>query len=313
VAAVSWVGQLVAVAGWAASLEDAPAAGRYLVCDVGGSGVRAALCQVAGREVQTLATGESAGGWEDLSRRLRAALPGDAAGGLDSWYRTAQQQGERAALVLAQAAADPAFRDARAYTLAGPPGPDRTDLTAGQLIDSFAPTADHIRRVIAAVIGAAQPDLAVLTGGLAWLPLAASAVAAAAGSPPKVLGLRAAAHGALLIARGLIQLAPARRPAVRLPVHQVSGGLIEEARLPLPWNWSFAPLEAEQVAFDEPAVVLEIAGELSTVQLPGLVPGRYRIGLRPARPGHGVLVIRSEAGPDRAAVHISPLDLERWS
>jgi hypothetical protein len=309
VAAVSWVSQLSAVAALAATLRRSSGPATYLVCDVGGTGVRAALCEVNGQEIRPLATDTaSGGGWQEFSGALRAALPAGGALDLESWYLTAPQQQARAALVLAEAATDPAFRDARAYSLPG--SGEGYDLTAGQLIDGFASTAERLRHAISAVLGGMRPTVAVLTGGLAWFPLAAQAVAGGAGIQPEILDPQAAAYGALLLARGTMRLPSISLPPVSIPLHRVSNGLLQEARLALPWTSSFAAAGDEQVFFDSPNVLLDIAGQLSAVHLPGLAPGRYRIGVRSAGSGQGLLVLRSDRQAANPAVHIGPFDLE---
>ena len=307
---VCWVGQLAAVAALAGSRRGFTDHGRYLVCDIGGRGVRVAVCEVAGRTVRPLAVHEApGGGWEDFDAGVRRALSAGTDPGLSGWYRSAISQERRAKLVLARAKEDPAFRSARAYSLAGADG--QYELSAGQAADCFAPTADRIRTGIASVFGTpdiAGPAVAVLTGGLAWFPEAARTVADAAGVAPVVLGMEAAAHGALLIAAQEASLAPHGLPSVAMPMHQIRGGLLEEVSLPIPWAVPFAPLGDDPLTLDSPELKLDVGGRLMVARLPGLVPGRYRIGVRPTWRGSGLLVVR----PDRAAagsdVHVISLD-----
>lgn len=116
---VCWVGQLAATAALVACQRGFTDHGCYLVCDIGGRGVRVGACEVAGRTVRPLAVHDApGGGWEDFDTAVRAALPAAADPGLSGWYRSAIAQERRAKLVLDQAKQAPEFRGARAYSLA---------------------------------------------------------------------------------------------------------------------------------------------------------------------------------------------------
>jgi hypothetical protein len=313
---LSWTGQLAAVAAVAASRHGFAAPGRYLVCDIGGCGVRVAACEVTGRTVRPLAVHDApGGGWRDFDAAIRTTLQAESDPGLATWYRSAIEQSKRATVVFRQARSDPGFLDARAYSLAGAVG--RYDLTAGQAADCFAPTMDRIRTGSAVVLDGAEPAVAVLTGGLAWFPQARQAVAEAARSEPDVLGSDAPILGALLLAGGQTQLAPHGLPPVTLPAHRIRVGRLEETSLPLPWTDSFASTADEPLVLEDPELTLDIGRRRVTLPVPGLTRGPYRVGVRPSWSGRGVVVLRAEhdvtrtAGPGRAGprrdVHVLPL------
>lgn len=337
---VTWTGQLAAVAALAA--RDRGRGGRYLVCDAGGSGVRAGLVAVSGSAspgpapsgltVEILASQAAGGGWRDFDAAVRAGLPADESASLPgdwAWQAASGRQARRAALVLADALAEPGeFGDTRVYKITGARGD--VSLTASHLIDAFAATLRALDAAIEAVSGGpvsggpvpgdpvpggaasggtasgeSPPDAVVLTGGLGWLPLAARAVADATGSPPEVTGPGAAARGALLFARGEALLAPpARCPEVTVPASRVRDGLLEEVDVPLPWTEPFAPMPPGGLTIDAERLDLAIDGHPRVARLPGLAPGPHRVGVRPAWPGPGVLVVRAVAAE---SVHVIPL------
>jgi hypothetical protein len=307
---IYWIGQLAAVAALASSQRGFTDHGHYLVCDIGGRGVRVAVCEVAGRTVRPLAVHDTpGGGWDDFDAAVRAALSADADPGLSGWYRSAISQERRAKLVLARAKENPEFRSARAYLLTGADG--TYELSAGQAADCFAPMADRIRAGVASVLGTpdiAAPVVAVLTGGLAWFPEAARTVADATRVAPVVLGPEAAAHGALLIAAQEASLAPHGLPSVAMPMHQIRDGLLEEVSLPIPWTVPFAPPGDDSLTLDSPELKLDVGGRLMVARLPGLVPGRYRIGVRPTWRGSGLLVVRPDQAAAGSDVHVISLD-----
>jgi hypothetical protein len=336
--AVTWAGQLAAAAAVTASQGEPAEPGTYLVCDIGGRGVRAASCEVTGRAVRQRAVRVAVGGgWRDFDAAVRLALgggaetepavaqradpeqtvarpaigrperPGGPAGLPGDWHSAAERQDRRAKVVLARALADPAFRDARAYTLGS-----FHELTAGQVIDCFEPAARRLRECATAVLSGHKPRVTVLTGGLAWLPLAAGLLRDMTGTDPVILGADAAARGALLLAgEPDIGLAHKQHP-VSLPMNQVRDGMLAEASQPLPWTWSFPP-GGESFQIEEPLLTLDISGQRVTLPVPGLASGRYRIGVRPGWSGDGVLVVRASPGYGvtlpSADVHVLPLDI----
>ena len=296
---VAWTGQLAAVAALAAKQRGS---GRYLVCDVGGSGVRAGMFVVSDGTVEIVAThAAEGGGWRDFDTAVRARVPAGLPG---TWYAQAAEQGPRDSYVLEDAARAPDENgDTRVYRISGPGG--TTDLSARDVIDSFAPARQRLRAAIEAVRGAGPSGTVVLTGGLSWLPLTARAVAEVAGAPPLLAGLDAAARGALMFAVGEARLAPpTERPAVSVPAHAIRDGLLEEVNVPLPWTAPFAAVPDGALLIDRHELDLTVAGQPRTARLPGLAPGPHRVGLRPAWPGSGVLVVRPVQG-DRA--HVIPL------
>jgi len=137
---VGWAGQLAAVSAFAAMSHGQ---GRYLVCEIGGTGVRAGVFSVSGGTVRIGTTyAEAGGGWRDFDAAIRASLPpGSSSGWPAAWYEQAmtKEKRARAVLVLEEAATglDDAL-DTRLYRIAGADGD--IPLTARAVIDSFAPT-----------------------------------------------------------------------------------------------------------------------------------------------------------------------------
>jgi len=331
---VRWAGQLAAVAALTASRppaandlgpasEQAPAAGpvRYLICDAGVAGVRVALCAVTaapgpgdgtpgpGYAVRQVAVhAVTGGGWRDFDNAVRAAIGADGDPGLVNWYEQAMPQGKRARLVLDRARASPDFLGARVYALAGLD--TEYELTAGQAAECFAPTADQVRAGVTAVLGDVTGNgvnenlTTVLTGGLAWFPLAAATLAELTGSAPLILRPEAAARGALLLADGQAGLGGCGLPPVSVPMHEVRDGLLAEVSVPLPWTASFQAEgeEGEPLYLDTPELSLHIGTSRVTVPLPGLTPGHYRAAARPSWAGGGVLVLRADPRPDPITV-----------
>ena len=297
---ISCVGQLAAVSAEAAGRLGS---GRYLVCDIGGAGVRVAAFDVTDQAISTLAAYSAAGdGWHDFNASVwslppagRDRLPAD-------WYLSAAAQDPRATAVLRQALASPDYTQARAYSFG-----NRCDLTAGEMIDCFAPTRERIREGVARASAAVPLPLThtVLTGGLGWFPLASLAVADATGIVPVVMKPEAAACGALLFARGKARMnSRLDRPPVSVPVHRIKDGLLEPAGLPLSWTEPFTGLPEGPLTLEAPELVLEIASRQVTAQLPGLVPGPYRIGLRPGWSQAGVLVLRPADADGGSPAHV---------
>jgi hypothetical protein len=296
---VTWTGQLAAVAALTAK-QRGP--GRYLVCDIGGCGVRAGVFEAADGNVEIVATHTADGGWLDFDAAIRS---GAAARLPATWYEQAAGQERRASMVFEDAAASPEESgDTRVYRISGPAG--HIDLRARHVIDSFAPTLERLRTAIGAVTGTGLPaDGVVLTGALSWLPLVARAIFDAVGAAPVVAGLDAAARGALLFARGEARLAPpAECQSVTLPAHRIRNGLLEECSVTLPWTAPFGTPPDGALTIDRDELELTVAGQSRIARLPGLVPGPHRIGVRPTWPGPGVLVVRPVTGDN---AHVVPL------
>jgi hypothetical protein len=298
---VTWTGQLAAVAALSAK-QHGP--GRYLVCDLGGTGVRAGMFGVLDGNVQVIATHtEDGGGWRDFDAAIRAGV---AAGLPDAWYDQAQtaRQADRAKAVLEDAARSPEeYGDTRVYRINGPGGD--IDVPARLLTGSFASASRLLRVAVEAVTGTERPERVALVGGLSWLPLAVRAIVDATGASPLMAGLDAAARGALLFARGEVSLAlPAECQAVMLPTHRIRDGLLEEVSVTLPWTEQFATLPGGALTIDREELELTVAGQTRTARLRGLVPGPHRIGVRPAWPGPGILVVRPVTG---GTAHVVPL------
>jgi hypothetical protein len=296
---IIWAGQLAAVAAWHGR-QRGP--GRYLICDIGYAGVRTGSFTVTGGSVRTeMALSQGGGGWTEFDRAVRAVVDGDPLPG--RWWEQAVAQADRAAQVFKNAAASPDHGDDRAYRLAG-----RREhrFTARQMMDCFAPTRDRLGTGISAVLGAGSPDTVVLTGGLGWFPLASQVVRDMVDLDPVVADPGTAVRGALLFARREVSVEiPAGLGEVSLPMNRVRDGFLEEEGLELPWAEPFASPPAGMPPLHGEELVLMISGQYRTVRLPGLVPGPYRIGVRPGWSGSGVLVVRPAVGD---SAHIVSLD-----
>lgn len=330
-APLRWAGQLAAVAALAASREAVPGGrhpGRYLVCDAGAAGIRVALCEVSavpGGKYAVRHVGVHdvpGGGWLDFDDAVRTELGAGADPGLGNWHEQAMAQAQRARMVFDRAKSAPDFLAARIYTLAG--AGTSYELTAAQAAKCFAPTAGLIKAGVAAVLASsgeasageasagkdgASKDGAlttVLTGGLAWFPLAAATLTEAAGCTPRILRPEAAARGALLLADDQAGLSGCGLPPVSVPMHEVKDGLLAEVSVPLPWTTSFG--QADQPLYiDDAELTLDIGASRVTVPLPGLAAGPYRTAARPSWAGGGVLVLRA-AAPVTATARAVPGD-----
>jgi hypothetical protein len=296
------VGQLAAVAASCARQRDP---GRYLVCDIGYSGVRAGSFTVTGSTVRTdMAIGQDGGGWSEFDRTVRAIVGGDPLP--EDWYVQALAESDRAAEVFENAAASPDHWDDRAYRLAG-----RREhrITARQMMDCFAPVRERMAAAVTAAIDVGPPGTVVLTGGLGWFPLARFLLRDMTGLEAMVTGPDEAVRGALGLARGEASVAqPAGLGVVSLPMHRVEAGLLGEKSLEIPWTEAFAGPPDEMISLDQEELVLMINGEYRTFRLPGLIPGSYQIGVRPGWSGSGVLVVRSAAGDVTHIVSLGTVD-----
>ena len=232
---VTSTGQLAAVAALVAKERGD---GRYLVCDVGGGGVRAGVLGVSDGivEIGAVHTADG-GGWRDFDASIRsragARLP-------PAWYEQAAEQERRAADVLEDAVALPEdYGDTRVYRITGPDGP--VDLSARNVIESFAPTLDRMRAAIGAVTRAGPPDGGVvLTGGLSWLPLATRVFRPGRDRAPGGRSRRGRPWSTSVRA-GRRRLAPPLCQPVSVPTHGVRNGLLEEFSVTLPWTLPFGP------------------------------------------------------------------------
>jgi hypothetical protein len=306
---VGWAGQLAAVTALAAADRAQPgtsppmpsagpgarrtfAAGRYLACDVGALGVRVACCEVTPTGIRQLAVHDAPGGGErDFDASIRTAIGGADDPGLAEWYKEALGQGRRARLVFERAKDDPHYLAARVYALLG--ADDGYELTAAQAAACFSATADRIRAGVAAVLGGVVPDAVTLSGGLAWFPLAADVLAEAAGMAPTVMGLDAAARGALLLADDQAGLGGRAAPAVSLPMHQVRDGLLEEVSVPLPLTTSFGSGD-EPIDLAGPELTLDVGARRLQLPLPRLAEGPYLAAVSPSWSGTAALVLRAD-------------------
>lgn len=288
---VTWVGQLAAVAAFTARRRRA---GRYLVCDIGAAGVRTGALDVTEQAVQIVAVhSASGGGWRDFDAAILALphrVPAD-------WHQQAmaQDQDRRARTLFGQLASRPDVRESPVYRFTGPDGDSR--LLTGEVVDCFAPTRKRIRAGAAYALAAGPADVAVLTGGLGWLPLAQVVLAEAVGIEPVVEAPDAAARGALLFALGTVRPSPPMALAqVTMPAHRIRNGELEEVGIALPWTEPFARPADGPLVIEEPELAVDIAGQRTTVSLPGFVPGPYLVGVRSGWSGSAALVVRPAVG-----------------
>lgn len=290
-------GQLAAVAALTAR-ERGP--GRYLVCDIGAAGVRTAALEVAEETVRIVAACSFPdGGWRDFDQSVRG-LP--AGGPLPAdWFDRAREQHRRALVLFQRALSVPGVMETPVYTIAGPDG-ERSLLT-GQLIDCFKLTRDRIGAAAAVVLDGRTPDVAVLAGGLGWLPLAATVLASAAGVEPVITEPTAAARGALLFASGRVsQPGPGSLVPVAVPAHRVRNGQLEEVTVPLRWAELFTRPEEGSLFVADPELTIDVGGRRLTVALPGLRPGPCLVGLRSGWSGEGAVVVRPDTGSGSCVV-----------
>jgi len=319
---VGWTGQLAAVSAFAAATRGP---GRYLICDVGGTGVRAGVFTVTGATVRIETThAESGGGWRDFDAAVRAGLTTGQESALPAnWYEQAVtgRRAARAVHVLEEALSSGRDDELSNWVYRIADTDVSVELSARLVIESFEPNERRLRAVVAAVRGDRPPDHVVLTGGLGWLPLTARTAAIATGiatadpgtmgagvpgDASVVLGPDAAAGGALLFARGDVSLEPpAGRGPVAVPVHRFRDGLLEEVSVTLPWTESFATFPGDPPTVDSEELELVVGDKPRVAQLPGLVAGPHLIGLRPAWPGPGVLIVRPTVTEGKP--HIVPL------
>jgi hypothetical protein len=299
-AQVMWAGQLAAAAAYTAA-GNGP--GRYLVCDVGGIGIRAGMFSGPADAVRVEAVhAEGDGGWSEFDAAVRVDLPQSPP--LPAvWGEDAARHSQDRALRALNAALHGSARELAApvYRISGPDGD--VVLTAGRLIEAFTLTLERLDAAVAAVRGRIAPDYVVLTGGLSWLPLTGVAASVAAGAEPLLAGPHAAARGALLLAQGKAALAPpAERRPVAVPFNWIRDGLLEEVSVPLSWSEPFATFPGGPLTLDGEELALSVARDPKTARLRGLVPGPHLIGARPSWPGAGVLVVRPAAGSGPALI-----------
>jgi hypothetical protein len=310
-----WAGQLAAVAALTAR-DRGP--GRYLICDIGASAVRVVSAQVDGPAqgdpadggipsgghmvVTTLAAHHTDSGWRDFDASLRTRLAADGRRLPADWYEhaTTEPEDHRARVALLRAAKDENFGDTRAYSIAGTDG---AGIFAAELLACFAAIRSALTTGIAAVTRGRRPDVTVLTGGFGWFPPVAHTVAGATGTAtaagdahgPLIKPATAAAEGALLFASGQVGQGPLPPLTATMPVHRVSGGLLETADLPLEWTSPFADVAGGPLHLEGDDLMLTINGSPTTVPLPGIKPGPHLIGIRRGWTGAAALVVRPVA------------------
>lgn len=302
-AQVLWAGQLAAVAAYAAAARGP---GRYLICDIGGTGIRAGTFSVSAGAVRVEAVhAEEDGGWRGFDAEVRVGLPQSPPLPAD-WYEQAARHDQDHVVKVLDAALGGSKGElaATVYRITGPDGDIL--LEASRLIEAFTPTRERLEAAIAAVRSRVPPDHVVLAGGLSQLPLAPLAAGIATDTAPLVADPDAAARGALMFARGdAVLVRPGEPDHVTVPVNLVRDGLLVEVDVPLPWSEPFADFPGGPLILDREELTVSVAGHAKTARLHGLVPGPHLIGARPAWPGLGVLVVRPVAGD--GPVHIVSL------
>jgi hypothetical protein len=277
----------------AAAVEDD---GPVIVCTVTADRVTATTCDVARgtgqvRDSRTAAFARSPRR-DDLCRLL---VPSGSA------------RDRRDALVLARARAVPRYLS----TPVGPPVASRT-ITAGEVLDAFAPARSAVREVLPAG-GSAR---VVLCGDPVAVAVLLDDLRDAAGVPVEVLDAAAPARGAALIAGGAVTVRRPQPYTVDLPVRRLRAGMLVSERLPLVAAGDEPPVTVRaggrDVEVEVPAtasrpfsVELRRGGTATVRALPSVPAGRYRIGLWPALSGPGVLVLRPVGG---GPCQLMPLD-----
>ncbi len=227
------------MAACAADQAGPSAQGLCLVCDLGGTGIRAGAFMIDGTTVHQVGTDTAPGGGAaSFDAAIRAGLGGASMPPPEQWFDLAASQHERAEVLLRQAKASKAFHKAIVYKHEGLPAA----ISAGLLLDSFEPSAHRLESAIGGLLAQTAralcdpaPALTVLAGGLAWFPPVTELVTGLAKAPVANLGVEAAVRGALAIATGRVKILPASLPDLSLPAHEIRGGLLAETRLPLPW------------------------------------------------------------------------------
>jgi hypothetical protein len=293
----SWLSHVSAAGALAASRQDLD--GPFLVCDAGAGGVTVARCEVTGSAIELRDVADdgratpTAGGLaftEALGATHGPAL-------LEDLPLLLREQRRLTGEMLRRATSDPGYLEAPVYQ-SGVPEREYV-VTAGELIEAFAPVSERLRTGIGQVMAGRTPVATVVTGAFGQFPLVEQTVHELTGVAPQVLGGYGAVEGALLIAAGEAQATPPDVPDVSVAVHRVKGGRLESHQVPLnPRSAPFALLHGAplRVRGDAREFRLEVNGRPRTVVPPALPAGDYRIGLRNCRSGPGVLVFQPEHG-----------------
>ncbi|WP_242888237.1 hypothetical protein [Actinomadura litoris] len=321
---VGWLSQAACVAADALARAGRPAEGSVLVCDLGARTTGAALCEAAEGTLRVTSVAVAEGGGRAFDTAVAASaasLPvssapaapsatavGPAAGFAELFEGARARHGRRAAVVLPRAWSHPRYRDAPVYRVGD------ADVTAGTLISAFSATATALRSVVSrALAGSAPPRAIAVSGKFGVFPLVSRVLMdeLAPPEPPMVLGPAAAVRGALRIAAGGMAVAGPERPSVVLPLHRLRHGLLEVREVPLDPSAEFAVQDGYAVLVEVPAegpklFAVKVDGRDVPVRLPGLAPGRYRVGLRPSHACPGVLVLAPAAGGEPRHYPIDP-------
>ncbi|MEV4362732.1 hypothetical protein [Nonomuraea sp. NPDC049625] len=263
------------------------AEGLVLVCDAGERAFTAALAEVGRRMIRMLVvvTEPSLGG-RAFAAAVAAASPPDARAGV---IRMLAERDARLMTVLRQAARYEFVRSE----------PVAPRVAAGLVLDTFTAFAEGMRALLPAAPGAD----ALLMGRFADFPPLKTALEASLGREPRRLGVESLARGAYEVAQGRTGLLGTPPDLVRLPMHRIRDGRLEEVALPLPAGLGeFAELDGSPLVLSKGArkalpeqLPLLVRGERHDVSLARLVPGDYRIGVRSAP--FGLLFDGSAGGP----------------
>lgn len=286
---VSWLGQSACQAAHCvgSGLADD---GTLLVCALGEGTVGAALCEVSGAHVRVVRVRAARCADFEANVAEAVAATSPAAAFAERFAEVRRVQGRRAGVVLARAWTHPRYREAPVYRMS------EGTVTAGTLIDAFAGAAGALRAAVDGALAGTVPDRVAAAGRIGDFPLVEAVVGTATGRAVRSLGAEAAVRGALLVGSGAVRVTPPERPAVRLPLHRVRNGLLDTERVRLDPAADFAPVLVEIPAEGIAPFDVELDGRGVGVRLPRLRPGTYRVGLRPAHTGPGVLVLSPTAG-----------------
>ncbi|MBO2454406.1 hypothetical protein J4573_45475 [Actinomadura barringtoniae] len=289
-----WYGRSPAAAALAAQGRGS---GTYFVCDLGWSGASFGLCEVERRSIRVLATAfEPRAGGGAYAQSVTEGMPTQVR---ERFAEVQASKAARARAVLPRATGE--HLDDPVYTF-----DSGFEITAGRLLERFGPVAEVLGERIRELDWTF--DTCVLSGGFGEFPLVETVL------PEHVrLGPEAAVRGGALLDSGVFGMAPPAQVEVRLPVHRVRNGLLEDADVLLtPGPGNFATLEQERLVVNAaPNGRLTVTmngrlGELPIAQIaPALSVDACQVGLRASLDGPAALLLVPASGGEPAVV---PLD-----
>ncbi|WP_106402253.1 hypothetical protein [Actinocorallia populi] len=273
--------------------------GAFPVCDLAAGGLHAGFAEVAENRIRVdHRIREPELGWASFVGAVVRALPGRSGPAV---HRALADGGERLAVTLRLAREDAAYGDTPAVWVEGQAVP------AGLLLDCLTPYAQRLRSALAELrVPAAEP---VLAGEFVGFPLLREFVFDVSGEKPGAFspGPHAAAHGAVQLASGRFTRQEPLPLPLKLPLHRVRNGLLEEANIPIPVGpGEFASLGERPLRLgagpgdvplgDRAELVLEAADGVRRLDLSALPAGSYEVGLRVSRRLGAVLALRAGDG-----------------